>query len=165
MSMVVFLALSAVLFGLLFLLVRRAKNSRWRSAPVTLAGIGTLPALLMLAVLSAPIANNLRLARFSAQLFRYPLPPNSREVARKADVGLLTGNGDHCDFVASRTVESRLPLAAVRAHFAALQLKPAIGGGTGDSEPTIDVERTTTGLYVVSAVDAAYYGIFDWRCF
>jgi hypothetical protein len=164
MSIVVFLVLSAVLFGLLFLLVRRAKNSRWRNASVTLAGIGTLPTLLMLAVLSAPIANNLRLARFSAQLFRYPLPPNSREVARKAEVG-VTGNGDHCDFVASRTVESRLPLAAVRAHYAQLQLKRAIGGGTGDSQLTIDVERTTTGLYVVSAVDYGYYGIFDWRCF
>jgi hypothetical protein len=44
-------------------------------------------------------------------------------------------------------------------------LKRAIGGGTGDSQLTIDVERTTTGLYVVSAVDYGYYGIFDWRCF
>ena len=67
MSIVVFLVLSAVLFGLLFLLVRRAKNSRWRNASVTLAGIGTLPTLLMLAVLSAPIANNLRLANDKAE--------------------------------------------------------------------------------------------------
>ena len=57
-----------------------------------------LPVVLCGLLLGIPVLiNNLKLMRFSANLYGYPLPPKSEVVERRAEVG-LQGNGNHCDF-------------------------------------------------------------------
>lgn len=93
------------------------------------------------------------------------MPAGAAEVSRRADVGLLTGNGDHCDFIARREIRTTLPLDAVRSHFAPLALRPAIGRGASGGPPVLEIEPQRERLYVVTAVDAAYYGSLDLRCY
>jgi hypothetical protein len=152
---------------MLFAAARRVRHrlARWalRLAAVVLA----LPLLLLLAIVLAGVRNDRRLARFAAQLDDYPPPPGARIVHRLAAVGMLTGNGNHCDYLARHELASALPLASVRAHYARLRLHPAIeggAGGAGGGSPDLAVEPREGGGYVVSAIDAPYAAGFDERC-
>lgn len=165
MSILLFLLLSTGCGWLLYALIRRVRRARLRSAALLFVLLGSVPGVVLLGALSAHLANNWHLHRFAAQLFEYPLPTGAAEVSRRADVGVLTGNGDHCDFIARREIRATLPLEAVRTHFEPLALRPAIGRGASGGPPALEIERQREGLYVVTAVDAAYYGSFDLRCY
>lgn len=149
---------SAALFA-----VRRATGVR-RSLTIVAIAVGTVPVLAVLGFGAAHVVNSWRLARFSAQLFTHPLPPGAREIGRRTELGLLAGDGNHCDFVATQELATTLPIEAVRAHYARLRLRPAIGAGTGRLEIEVAPHAAGGGVVVVTAVDAPYEDIFDLRC-
>lgn len=163
MLVVILLLLGAVVVAL-FAAARRARPAwaRWvlRLGAVVLA----LPLLLVLAIVVARVRNDRRLARFAAQLDDFPPPAGARVVHRHAAVGILTGNGDHCDFLARHEITSALPLDSVRSHYERLRLRPAIAGGADGGLPSVSVEPRTGGGYVVTAIDAPYSATFDERC-
>lgn len=136
----------------------RALKAAWCVVLLLLA----LPGLMAMMYASGALANNRRLDRFAAQLYGHPVPAQSRIVNRGARVGVLTGNGNHCDFIAEIQLASPLPLDAVRTHYERLSLRPAIHGGTG-GPPWIDVVPVHQGFTVV-VTDAPYEGIPDPRC-
>lgn len=54
------------------------------------------------------MVNNWRLDQFAKRLYGYTLPPQTVVVEQKSEVNLLSGTGNHCDFVAKQTVETTL---------------------------------------------------------
>lgn len=146
---------------------RQLRRSAWRTAALVLLVLLGLPGLYVLAGFSAAAANNLRLSRFASQLKRYPLPEGARVISESRAVGVLTGNGDHCDFVATRRIHSSLSLEQIEAHYAKLDIQPAISGGAGAGLPILEVERERSGTpqtFHIKIVDAPYEGILDPRC-
>jgi len=164
MSLVLFLFLSTLCIGLATAGIRRISSVAMRRSMAVLATIILLPALLVLGATSAYAANEWRLARFGSQLLEFPLPRSTREVARVAEVGVLVGNGNHCDFVVTRRLESSLPLDSLKAHFGSLHLSPAISGGADGGLPLLEIREDSARHYSVIATDAPYEGIFDLRC-
>jgi hypothetical protein len=165
MSLVLFLCLTTLCVGLATARIRRISSDAVRGGMTVLATIILLPALLVLGATSAYAANEWRLARFGSQLLEFPLPRSTREVAHVAEVGVLVGNGDHCDFVVTRRLESSLPLDSLKAHFAPLHLRPAIAGGADAGLPLLEIREDSVRHYSVIATDAPYEGIFDVRCY
>jgi len=88
-----------------------------------------VPSTVGVGALSSAVVNNLRLARFAAQLFTYPLPPGARIVTTSSAVGVLTGNDVHCDFIARMELVANLSVEDLRAYYSTLRLRPAIPGG------------------------------------
>jgi len=162
----VFFLVSAIIAAALSVVGLRAVHpGRIRSILYLVAGLGALPVLVCLGATSAYAANEWRLARFGAQLLDAPLPRDTRETSRSSAVGVLTGNGDHCDFVVTRRLDSALPIDSLRAHFANIHLRPAIAGGADGGLPAIDIRVDSVRHFTITATDAAYYGTFDPRCF
>jgi hypothetical protein len=70
--------------------------------------------------------NNSRLHTFADNLFRYPLPRETEEVKRHAEVTLL-GNGNHCDFIAQRFLVTELSREEIEAYYRGVALPPVSG--------------------------------------
>lgn len=165
MSLAVFLLSAALIIAASITSIRRARNAFERRALYGCAGVFAIPVFVILGTASAYAVNEWRLARFGAPFLDAPLPAHTREIARAADVGVLTGNGDHCDFVVTRKLESSLPIDSLEAHFATVVLRPAISGGAGGGLPAVEIQLDSSNHYTVAAIDAPYTGIFDPRCF
>ena len=163
MILVLGLLLAAVVVALLAI-ARRVPRAPARWGLRIAAAVVALPLLLLLVVVGARVRNDRRLARFAAQLDDFRPPPGARVVHRLAAVGLITGNGNHCDFLARHEVATSLPLAFVEAHYARLRLRPAIDGGADGGRPWVSVEPRQGGGYVVTLIDAPYSAGFDERC-
>lgn len=160
--LILLLLLAAVVA--LFAAARRARQAPARWALRFVAAVVALPLVLVLAVVVARLRNDRRLARFAAQLDDFPPPAGARVVHRLARVGVLTGNGDHCDFLVRQEIASNQPIERVRAHYARLRLRPAVEGGASAGLPDLTVAPRAGGGYVVSAVDAPYAAGLDERC-
>jgi hypothetical protein len=163
----VILVLALLLAGAFIALVVAARRARRRWVSFVLALVAAViapPLLLLAAVTVAHVRNDQRLARFAAQLDRFPAPAGARVVHRLAAVGILTGNGDHCDFLARHEIASTQPIERIRAHYARLLLRPAIDGGADGGLPDLSVAPRAGGGYVVTAIDAPYGAGLDERC-
>ena len=144
------------------------------SAALALATLVLLPGCLVLPAFSGYVANNFRLAAFADQLHQYPAPPGARVSAEGAEVGVLTGNGDHCDYIATVIVEPYEPVsrAEVERYYAGLQPRSAVPGGDGD-HVRLSVEATLREsvafgdslppLYIVQLIDI-HGPNADFRC-
>jgi hypothetical protein len=165
LSLAVFLLSAALIAAASISSIRREEDGFRRRALYGCAGILAIPVLAILGSASAYAVNEWRLTRFGTPLLDAPLPVHTREVARTAAVGVLTGNGNHCDFVVSRQLESSLPIDSLEAHFATLPLRPAISGGAGGGLRAIEIHLDSSHYFTVTAIDAPYTGIFDPRCF
>ena len=74
--------------------------------------------LLSLVLCTFPILyNRLTLLVFSQRLFGYPLPPDTEVISRQMQVGVLTGNGNHCDFLASMLLRTTLGKQEIEAYY------------------------------------------------
>jgi hypothetical protein len=150
MSLILVVILSTGFGWLTLALIQRVRQPEFRRAAVILALLAVIPVLALLGGFSAHVINNWRLDQFAAQLCEYPLPASAIEIGRQAEVGVLAGNGDHCDFVARGEIASQLPLEAVRAHYTGPQLDPAISRGASGGLPAVEVEPREGGRYVVT---------------
>ena len=164
MALALFCLLAVAGIGLTVLLIRRVTRDGLRGALIMLAVLLAIPGIPVLGIASARLANNWRLDAFAAQLFEFPLPPGATVQSRHAAVGVLTGNGNHCDFVVRQELATELSIDAVRAHYHALELEPAITGGASGGPPALEIAPRIAGGYVVTAVDAPYEFILDDRC-
>jgi hypothetical protein len=166
-ALCLFVALEASLVAGGIRIARRVGRSGMRAAAFAALALLLLPGSIVLGALSSAVVNNFRLARFSAQLFTYPLPPGTQLITRSANVGVLTGNGDHCDFIARVDLGGEASLESLRDHYSGLHLDAAIPGGAGGGLPRIEIVAASGGQatgYAVIATDAAYEGVFDVRC-
>jgi len=123
-------------------------------------GIGTLVLVLFVGLVAwllyPMVRHNVLLARFERGVRAVPLPPGTSVVATTSRFGLLSGNGNHCDYLAVSLLSSTLPREGLQAHFAGRTARAAEHGG--------EVE-----LRVVPLGDAAhpddlrFYAGFDAR--
>lgn len=63
------------------------------------------------------LINQATLFIFAQPFFNYPLPPETKEISRDMRVGVLTGNGNHCDFYANRKLETLLSEDEIRKYY------------------------------------------------
>ncbi len=68
--------------------------------------------------------NDQRLYTFAQCLYNYPLPPDTQVEARYAEVGLLEGNGNHCDFRAKQRLSSTLTREQITTYYRNVGLPP-----------------------------------------
>lgn len=101
------------------------------SASLAVATLGLIPGCLVLPAASGYVANTFRLAAFADQLHEHPSPPGTRVSAKGSEVGVLTGNGDHCDYIATVVLEPYQPIgrAEVERYYSALSSRSAVPGG------------------------------------
>jgi uncharacterized membrane protein YtjA (UPF0391 family) len=126
-----------------------------------------LPVLYVLSFFAGHLVNNLRLAKFEDQLFDYPLPEGAEVAGRSSQVGVLLGNGNHCDFVVEQSLRTVLTVEEVRSYYSSFSPRHAIPGGAGAGAPNLQVYRPCCAEdepILVSLVDAPYEGILDVRC-
>ena len=115
------------------------------------------------------VQNTMRLNAFADNLFDYPLPPQTEEIERYAEVGLLTGNSNHCDYLAKRTLATRLSADEIEAFYRDIRLPEVVdhpkSPGVG-VEVVIDPERQSDGRLrvIVSLSNFFYPPGLDIRC-
>ena len=108
-------------------------------------------------------ANSMHLASFASQVAKFPPPPQSTIVFQSEKVGVFVGMGHHCDFLVQLTLESDIPVEAVRAHYSSLKLRPAIPGRHSQG-PWIDVQESGSHHRTVRITDGPYSRNVDIRC-
>lgn len=96
---------------------------RWVRRILWAAG-GLLFLLAMGMVIIPAVYLQLRLYTFAANLFDHALPPATIELSRVTEVGILGGNGNHCDFRAVRLLATELSKTAIEAHYHDAALPP-----------------------------------------
>jgi hypothetical protein len=124
-----------------------------------LVGVFSLPLAIAIALGAARLANDYRLRCFSRALFDVPLPVGAREIARSREVGVFEGNGNHCDFRATRTLRTDLGESSLQRHFAAHAYPPVSAGGS----PVLTVDRRAE-VVTITLYDGCYDAGLDWRC-
>ena len=107
-------------------------------------------------------------------MYNYPLPPQTEVVEQNATVTLL-GNGNHCDFVATQSLTSKLDRAALETYYQDVTI-PRI-----DKEPLyseydqkefvsiiLEFDETNSSdeviHFTITAIDAGYPAGLDFRC-
>ena len=66
------------------------------------------------------LSNSRSLRRMEASLGELPLPPQTEMIANHSRFGILSGNGNHCDFFVGASFRSTLAPEAIREHYARL---------------------------------------------
>src|SRR5688572_28133558 len=67
--------------------------------------------------------NDWQLQKFASNLFNYPLPPQTEIINRHSEVGLM-GNGNHCDFLVTQIMRTRLSESEIEAYYDEVLLPP-----------------------------------------
>ena len=133
-----------------------------RAAGLVGAGVALLvPYSVIVLVASSYVVNNWRLDRFVTQFIDNP-PEGANVTVRNKQVGVLTGNGDHCDYIVDIDVESALGAEAIVTHYRALPVEPAVVGE--DVELLLSIETLADGKYRLNATNAPYMSALDFRC-
>ncbi|WP_395733574.1 hypothetical protein [Prosthecobacter sp.] len=83
------------------------------------------------------IANDLRLSKITRQLDTLPQPPGTILISTKAAVGLLVGNGNHCDFFAGAVYRSQSSAEAIQQHYEGRQFQNPLSGKNEEWDITI----------------------------
>jgi hypothetical protein len=117
----------------------------------------------MLSICGGNVAlNNMRLDKFSGQLFNYSLPEGAIIISQESKVGVLTGMGNHCDFIATMTIKGSLNIEKVKEHYAELKINPAVG--ESDAEQHLEIEQLSKDEISIRIIDAPNMRWFDPRC-
>jgi len=73
-------------------------------------------------------SNSWKLRKIQKALRDIPVPPNTQRLASNSAVGLLVGNGNHCDFFAGEMFRSKLSADTILQHYTnRLFLNPVTG--------------------------------------
>jgi hypothetical protein len=134
-------------------------------------GISALITGCILVTLIPQWVNNRRLDHFATHLFTYPLPPKTRIVDTNAVVGLL-GNGNHCDFIATQTLESELSRAEIEQYYRNVTLPGIESDAPLEPNGRVSVhlafvESSSADIVVRFTTRIAEVGDpagLDWRC-
>jgi hypothetical protein len=138
--------------------------------------LGLLLILSVLFVCVFPmIVNNVRLSIFSQPFFNYPLPPQTAVLSRETQVGLLHGNGNHCDFSASMRLHTLLSEQEVRDYYSEALFPTveadsgwaAISGLEGAVPVILQFDQGDPHYFFASIADSTYRSwlyLLDPRC-
>ena len=126
-----------------------------------LAAVGAVLIVPILWAVADTAVNQYRSMQFGAQLYAIPLPERTVLLKEEQRVGLLVGNGNHCDFIADLHVASALSQKEIEKYYSALRLKPVRERG---DEPYVLVSAEGEGLYLIRAVDSPNTPGMDLRC-
>ncbi len=118
-----------------------------------------LPLLWMIGGPSSHVVNTWRLSVFQQQFLSSPPPGVAAQLVR-SEVGVLTGNGNHCDYVVSVSFDGPAEPTAALAHYKSLPVQHAIPGSTTG----IHVFQRSGEPLVVTITDAPNEPAFDVRC-
>lgn len=121
--------------------------------------ITSLPLFWIIAGCSSRVINNWRLSAFAEQFVSSP-PPGTSVRLLKSEVGVLTGNGDHCDFIVSIAFQGTSDPSTVLRHYASLPIQRAIPGSSSE----IRLELAGPESLRLNATDAPNEAAFDVRC-
>ena len=148
---------------LIFLLVvtLRATTARLKFLCALSLLILVVPILVAAAITSSRWVNNWRLAEFSRQ-FQANAPSGVTVELVAARVGVFTGNGNHCDFVAEVQVIGELEAQAILNHYESIPIEKAVPGES--SEVHMHIEQSSENRYRLTATDAPNGSAFDLRC-
>ncbi len=142
-------------------------GGKWSGLKITVVVISFLPVFWFYLIVSCEVANSLRLDNFGKQLLRYPLPEGAVLREHSFDIGVLQGNGNHCDFKATLVLESSLSERELREHFRGFTPQPAIAGSELEFLQFDISELSTsigTGLFRVQLLDPGHSRYFDLHC-
>ncbi|MCZ7617178.1 MAG: hypothetical protein M5U32_02340 [Myxococcota bacterium] len=118
-----------------------------------------LPLLWVVAGFSSHAINNWRLSAFAEQFLSSPPPGISPNLVR-ADVGVLTGNGNHCDFIVSISFQDPAEANAAIRHYESLAVQHAIPGSSSEIQLALEGPQASR----LTATDAPNEAAFDIRC-
>ncbi len=119
--------------------------------------VSFLPLLWVVAGFSSYAINNWRLSAFAEQFLSSP-PPGTSVRLLQSEVGVLTGNGNHCDFIVSIAFQGSGEPGAVLRHYESLPVQRAVPGDS--SQIRLDL----AGAQSLTATDAPNEPAFDFRC-
>ncbi len=124
--------------------------------------------------LPSRIHNTITLRNFARPFLEYPLPPQTVEISNSARWGILTGNGNHCDFEVSRTLRTELSQTEIEAYYASIEFPPIVPGESriapiwgrdGMLGVNVDVDAAQPSVITISIFDGIYDGTFwDLAC-
>ena len=83
------------------------------------------------------VKNSSHLYRIVDSVDALPSPPGTRRLAGHSAVGLLVGNGNHCDFFAGVLMKSQQPPEAVLKHYRGKTVYNPVTGTNQDVEVSI----------------------------
>ena len=121
--------------------------------------VALLPLLWVVAGFSSHAINNWRLSAFAEQFLSSPPPGTSVQLVQ-SEVGVLTGNGNHCDFIVSISFQSLAEASAVVRHYASLPVQHAIPGSLSEIQLALEGQQPSR----LTATDAMNEPAFDIRC-
>ena len=152
-----------------------------------------VPVVLALAKIVPPIVqHNFGLHRLQLSFERVSHPAKTTRLAKFSDIGVFTGNGNHCDYIVGEVRETDETSESVLQHYKSVKL-PHVFPAQADTEGNVSLKiefedefdreegidwsyalpramarakahRTKGGLYVVYAIDAGYDPGGDLRC-
>jgi hypothetical protein len=96
---------------------------RWKKPLIlTIVLAGLLLALWFIPFTGDAVRNSLHLWQLERQLKSLQQPSGTARVAFRSDVGLLVGNGNHCDFFVGELRSYSGPRAAIEQHYRDLRV-------------------------------------------
>jgi len=121
--------------------------------------VSLLPLLWVVAGFSSHAINNWRLSAFAEQFLSSP-PPGTSVRLLQSEVGVLTGNGNHCDFIVSVSFQGTAEPSAVLRHYESLPVQHAIPGSSSQIQVKLAGQQPSR----LAATDAPNEPAFDLRC-
>lgn len=114
-----------------FLVGRNARGSRsTKLVPLAVAFVAIAGCMGCSLFLFNPL-NDVRLWQFELDFQQIAHPPDSERLATASRLGLLAGNGNHCDFYVGEMRWTRLSREDVQTHYAGATIPVAIVGDEG----------------------------------
>lgn len=141
--------------------------ARWLGLSAGLGALGVLMLLLVLCCGAAPL-NQLTLWKLWWAYEALPHPPDSTALRTYFAVGLLEGNGNHCDFIAGEQRRSALSAEELRAFYAdfpELHLYFPAPIASDDAYVSYVTASWPEGSYAVYLFDWGTNDDFDVRCY
>lgn len=131
-----------------------------------------VPAVLMLMCLSPCLPHDLRLRRLKSEYSKLAHPAGSRVLEARSELGLLEGNGNHCDYFVGELRVAPVDEVTLKGFYGpTTQLDLIAGTPFLSSSPRDELLVIGSGvkavagetLYVVSLYDSEPPGV-DFRC-
>lgn len=92
---------------------------------------------LLFVIFVGPITNEVHLWQIRRQLKAIQPPPETEEISSHSAIGLLVGNGNHCDFFAGTVYRTQSTPGTIQAHYQDIQFLNPISGEPEDLSVTI----------------------------
>lgn len=156
---------AACLTWVLVHLIRGLKRRHIKVVVTILAVALSIPVFAAVSVAASYFVDSLRLRVFAAQLYEHPPPEGAVLIAKTATIGVLHGNGNHCDYQAEITLAGKLETSGLLRHYRTVAWRPAIVGGAGEPvRVTVSPIAGEPSSFRVVLSDSGYGPNLDLRC-